>query len=74
MQDGLSDVRIPAPQLARRYSITSRTLDRWLEKESLHFPKPFVVNGRRYWPLATIENWERERAVASASARAAAAA
>jgi hypothetical protein len=53
---------IPAREVWRRYSITSRTLSRWLERSELHFPKPLIVNGRRYWWLGEIEAWERLRA------------
>ncbi len=51
----------PAREVWKRYSITSRTLSRWLERTELHFPKPLVVNGRRYWWLSELEAWERSR-------------
>jgi hypothetical protein len=53
---------IPAREVWRRYSITSRTLSRWLKRCELGFPRPLVVNGRRYWQLNEIEMWERMRA------------
>lgn len=33
-----------------RYKIVTRTLGRWLENEALAFPRPVVINGRRYFP------------------------
>ena len=52
----------PARQVCERYGITTRTLSRWLGRPELNFPKPLVVNGRRYWRLNEIEAWERVRA------------
>jgi predicted DNA-binding transcriptional regulator AlpA len=49
--------------VARRYSVSTRTVDRWLASEKVNFPRPvMVVNERRYWSLADLETWERARA------------
>jgi predicted DNA-binding transcriptional regulator AlpA len=62
----MDDVRLPAKLVWQRYSVTDRTLDRWLTRPELRFPKPIaVINGRRYWSLAELEAWERERASAA---------
>ena len=53
---------LPARNVCTRYSISRRTLDRWLANSGLGFPAPLVINGRRYWRLAQIEGWERDRA------------
>ena len=50
---------VPARHVWGRYGITSRTLCRWLQRIELGFPKPLVVNARRYWRLSEIEAWER---------------
>ena len=43
----------PGPAVAKRYGVSVRTLDRWL----LHhdFPRPLVVNHRRYFSVAEIK-------------------
>ena len=56
-----SGQRLPARQVLARYQVCDRTLARWLADGALNFPKPLVVNGRRYWLLEDIENWERSR-------------
>jgi hypothetical protein len=45
-----------------RFGITDRTLDRWLAKAELKFPRPLVINRRRYFFLNEIEEWERAQA------------
>jgi hypothetical protein len=52
--------------LARRYSVTPRTIDRWRMNPKLQFPPPdMVVNDREYRQEETMEVWERRRATAS---------
>jgi len=53
---------MPAKKVQQRYDIADRTLDRWLESKTLAFPKPVVINKRRYWRIAELETWERTRA------------
>jgi hypothetical protein len=54
--------------LAHRYNVTTRTVDRWKENSKLGFPPPdLVINKREYRKVATIEAWERRRAIASAT-------
>jgi hypothetical protein len=60
-----SDERLPAAAVLRRYKIVDRTLKRWLDNPSLDFPRPLVVNGRRYFRAADLDQWERSRAAAS---------
>lgn len=62
------NTRITGPQLLARFGgISDMTLWRWLQDPALNFPRPLVINRRRYWRLADIETWER----AQASSRAA---
>jgi len=56
------DDRLPAAAVLRRYGIVDRTLKRWLDNPSLKFPRPLVVNGRRYFKVVDSEQWERDRA------------
>jgi predicted DNA-binding transcriptional regulator AlpA len=63
------DTRLTAPQICARYgNISDMTLWRWLRNAALGFPKPMVINRRRYWRLAEIEAWERAQASKSDAA------
>jgi hypothetical protein len=55
----------PARKVQERYDIADRTLDRWLESQTLNFPKPLIINKRRYWRVSELVEWERERAVSA---------
>jgi hypothetical protein len=64
------DIKIQARGVARRYDISVRTLDRWLQKPHIDFPKPAMVMhdiaGRvsaRFWRLGDLIVWERAQAV-----------
>jgi hypothetical protein len=48
-----------ARMLCERYSVVTRTIDRWTAAGIL--PAPLVINGYRYWDEAEIEQRERER-------------
>lgn len=70
--DGMSEqrARLPARLVWTRFNVTDRTLDRWLSKPELNFPRPMIINRRRYFFLDEIEQWERAQA-AKTPARAA---
>jgi predicted DNA-binding transcriptional regulator AlpA len=68
VNDSNSSVRLPTRKVLERFGICTRTLDRWLAKPDLKFPRPIVVNGRRYFALGEIEAWERSRAAQMAAA------
>jgi hypothetical protein len=55
---------LPDPQVARRYNVHLRTLYRWDEQPALGFPKPIVINHRKYRRVHELETWERERVTA----------
>jgi hypothetical protein len=47
----------------RRYGdVSDMSLYRWLHTEKLNFPRPTIINKRRYWRVADLEAWERARA------------
>jgi predicted DNA-binding transcriptional regulator AlpA len=52
---------LPAKQVCARYGVCAMTVWRWLKNRSLGFPKPTVINNRRYWKLAELEAWESLR-------------
>jgi predicted DNA-binding transcriptional regulator AlpA len=49
---------IRARDVIARYSIGSRTLSRWLSDETLQFPKPHFIRGRRYWDRSELCEWD----------------
>lgn len=53
---------LPIRQLLSRYSVSDRTIDRWLADPRVGFPQPIVIQRRRFWRLADIEQFERSRA------------
>jgi hypothetical protein len=54
-------VRLPARKVCERYQVTDRTLARWLDDEKMDFPRPLVINRRRYFALADLLAWEQRR-------------
>jgi hypothetical protein len=53
---------LPARAVCARYQIVDRTLDRWLHNPALNFPRPLLINGRRYFRERLLGQWERSRA------------
>ena len=56
-----TSARLPTRDVAARYSVTTRSIDRWRKNPDLAFPQPIHINDRKYWSLADLEKWERER-------------
>jgi hypothetical protein len=50
---------IPDRRVCSRYEVTTRTLARWDTNPTLGFPKPIVINGRKYRREDELEAWER---------------
>ena len=46
---------LPAKRVCDRFDISKMTLWRWLKDEKLTFPRPIVMNGRRYFNEQEIE-------------------
>lgn len=46
---------------ARFGNISEMTLWRWEHDKRLAFPRAIAINGRKYYDLAEIEEWERTR-------------
>lgn len=57
---------LTGPQVAERYKICGMTLYRWLRDPKLKFPKPMVINRRKFFNENDLSAWERERARESA--------
>jgi hypothetical protein len=56
----------PSKKVCARYAITDRTLDRWLADSAMNFPRPLVINRRRYFSELELTEWERKRAASAA--------
>jgi hypothetical protein len=54
--------RVPTVMCSPEVRLLVRTIERWLQDPNLNFPKPIVVNKRKYWRLEELERWERSRA------------
>jgi hypothetical protein len=52
----------PRKKTAERYGVHVRSVERWEQNQEMDFPKPLVVNGRKYDNLHALEAWERMRA------------
>ncbi|CDX22099.1 conserved hypothetical protein [Mesorhizobium plurifarium] len=61
-----TEVYIPAPKVLERYHISDMSLHRWLKNPELNFPKPLVINRRRYFLETDLIAWERARAAKAA--------
>lgn len=58
-----NDTLITAPQLRTRYgNISDMTLFRWERDPRMNFPKPVRINKRKYFSLAQVIEWEKNRA------------
>lgn len=55
-------VYLNAAQVRTRYGgMSDMALWRWLRDETLDFPKPLIINNRRFWLAAALSDWERKR-------------
>lgn len=52
---------VPKPNLARELGVSSRTVSRWLDDQTIEFPRPIVIRGRNYFGRAEIETWKSRR-------------
>ena len=57
-------------QQARRYGVSTRTIDRWSDDDNLGLPAEIDIAGRKYRKLSDLETWERARAAIAAANRA----
>ena len=62
MADIPGQTYLTRPLAAARYSVSERTISRWMEDEALGFPAPIRVRERLFFALADLEAWERRQA------------
>ena len=53
-----NNTRTPIRNVAERYDVHVRTIERWIEDPALRFPKPMYIRGRRYFKTAELQAWE----------------
>jgi hypothetical protein len=63
------DRRLPTSAVAKRYAVVPRSIERWLERADLKFPRPEYINRRRYWSLNQLREWDSARLRASIAER-----
>jgi predicted DNA-binding transcriptional regulator AlpA len=61
--DLADDRYLSGPQVRARYGVSDMWIHRRL-RDSSGFPKPMVLNRRRFWKLSDLIAWERQRAAA----------
>jgi predicted DNA-binding transcriptional regulator AlpA len=49
---------LPRREVAKRYGVTVRTVQRWEADPELEFPKPAHINGRSYFPERELEDFD----------------
>jgi predicted DNA-binding transcriptional regulator AlpA len=63
---------MPAKEVRALFGgVSQMTLWRWLQDESLGFPKPTMIRGRRYWDADSVEAFRNRMVGAGLSKRAA---
>lgn len=50
-----------SPQVQARFGISEMSLWRWQQDPKLDFPKPMIVNGRKYFAEDELVEWERRQ-------------
>jgi hypothetical protein len=68
ISESSTDDLIRASTVATHFDITVRTLDRWMARPHMNFPKPAMVThdvaGRvanRFWRVADVVEWRKQR-------------
>jgi hypothetical protein len=64
--------KLTTPKVADRYGVTTRSVERWGLDPKLQFPRPLLINRRKYWDENELQIWERKRATSAATAATAA--
>ena len=54
--------KLPTQKVADRYGVSRRSVERWEDDPDLGFPQAMIINRRKYFDLAELEQWERRRA------------
>ena len=61
----MSSTFLTGPQVLARYQISAMTLHRWQNSNKLGFPKPMIINRRKFFKEAELIQWERAKVAAA---------
>jgi DNA-binding transcriptional MerR regulator len=53
---------LPTKQVADRYGVTSRTVERWRRNPALNFPAALNINGRNYQDEDEVDAFDERQA------------
>lgn len=56
--------KLPTRAVCERYGVCDRTIARWQANPELNFPKPVVINNRKYFDDDQMTAWDRSRSAA----------
>jgi predicted DNA-binding transcriptional regulator AlpA len=70
MSDTVSSEWLSAVKVSRLLSVSAMTIWRWERNEKLAFPKPVVINTRKYWNRNDLDAWMRKMIVGKVDAAA----
>jgi hypothetical protein len=54
--------KLPTRHVCQRFNVCDRTIARWQIDPDLEFPRPIIVNGRKYFDEDELSRWERAQA------------
>lgn len=61
-------IYITSKRVRKRYDdISDMTLWRWLRDPSMSFPKPMIINRRRYWLESDLDAWDKSKRMTAAA-------
>lgn len=58
---------LTGPQVEQRYQRTRMTIYRWENDPEMGFPKPIVINGRKYHEETQLDAWDQARICGAAA-------
>jgi len=61
--------RLPRKAVAERYCVSTRSIDRWIGDDTLGFPAPIVINGRKFFAEEDLDAFDRECVRSAADSR-----
>ena len=56
------DKRLTKSEVAKRYGVSPRTIERWAASAELKFPQPTAINNRWFFVLGDLRAWDKKRA------------
>lgn len=58
----LTGRKVPTRGVCMRYGVCDRTVARWERDEELAFPRPTIINNRKYFDEDELTAWDRAQA------------